>query len=56
MKRIEVHTDTPTEFELGDTTADIHMGGRRGNREREEEAQRQQTEERHEERRAETPR
>ena len=24
MRKIEVPTDTPTEFELGDTAADIH--------------------------------
>ena len=27
MKTIEVPTDTPTEFELGDTAADIQGGG-----------------------------
>ena len=33
MRKIEIPTDTPTEFELGDTAAD-RGGGRRGSREK----------------------
>ena len=33
MRRIEVPTNTPTDFELGDTAADIQRRGRRENRE-----------------------
>ena len=48
MRKIEVPTDTPTEFKLGDTAADIQDGGgRRENRERwgreREEARRKET-------------
>ena len=32
MRRIEVPTDTPTEFYLGDTAADIQEGGEEGGR------------------------
>ena len=53
VRKIEVPTDTPTEFELGDTAADIQ---RREDREqREKEAEKQQREEREEAKTAETP-
>ena len=47
MKKIKVPNDTPTEFELGDTAADIQwMREERQQTVREEEAQKQQREER----------
>ena len=52
---MEIPTDTPTEFELGDTAADIQIRREeREQREREYEAQKQQREEREEARRAKT--
>ena len=41
MRKIEVPTDTPTEFELGDVAADIQRREEREAGEREEEAQKQ---------------
>ena len=56
MRKIEVPTDTPTEFDLGDTDADVKRREERQQRKGEEEdAQKQQREEREEARRAETP-
>ena len=48
IRKINVPTDTPTEFELGDTTADIQRR-REEARERKEEAQKQRKEARKEE-------
>ena len=46
MRKIEVPTDSVSEFELGDTVADIHRRREeRVVREREEEAQKQSEEE-----------
>ena len=55
VRKIEIPTDTLTEFELGDTAAAIQR--RREEREQREEAEKQQMEEREREetRRAETP-
>ena len=50
IRKIKVPTDTPTEFELGDTTADIQRRRKeREARERKEEAQKQREEARKEE-------
>ena len=49
VKKTDVPTDTPTEFELGDTVADIQSRREeREAREREEEAQKQMEEARRE--------
>ena len=57
MLKIEIPTDTPTEFELGDTAADIQKGGEERERGEKEEAEKQHAEERErkEARRSETP-
>ena len=45
VRKIEVPTDTPTEFELGDTATDIQrIRGESEAREREEETQKQRVE------------
>ena len=50
MRKIEVLTDTPTEFELGDAAADIQWAREgRGQREVEEESQKQREEKQREE-------
>ena len=50
VKKIEVPRDTPTEFELGDKTADIQRRREeRETREKEEEAQKQREEKQREE-------
>ena len=55
VKKVEVPTDTPTEFELGDTAADIQRRQERQQREREAEKQQREENEREKPRRAETP-
>ena len=56
MRRIEVPTETPTEFELGDTAADIQRRREeREQRDQREQIEKQQREEREGARRVETP-
>ena len=57
MRKIEVSINTPTEFEFGDTAADIQMSREEREQRESEEAEKQQMEEREKEeaRRAETP-
>ena len=52
-RKIEISTDVPTEFELGDTATDIQRKGGGGRREREDEAQKQRGERQKEEARRE---
>ena len=56
VRRIEVHIDPPTEFELGDIATDIQRRREEREQRKGEEAEKQQREEREDARKAKTPR
>ena len=55
IRKIELYTETPTQFELCDTAADTQRRREEREQRKREEAEKQQREEREEARRAETP-